>query len=180
MFNPNDPKYKVINTIWNWETIRDFCGSFYEYQFMVPIDPAQDRLIYKRQMLYRLPDAVNDIVKLYHKQFIADTADENIKFLKDQILKKLHGIIPLDSSKWNDEDIVQKVYDTIYFHNRSLEQVARTYYKSDEYRAGNYIINYIEDEEVKKILLKAISGHKPDNKYIDKVIFNMTFDGIIR
>ena len=95
--------------------------------------------------------------------------------IKNKPLKTtLEDVIPLDSSKWNDEAVILKVYNKAFNNpfGKILFKIAHSIECSDYWRAKRYIAT-IDDPEIKKILDKSINGIKPSKDNFDDEIFSM-------
>jgi hypothetical protein len=141
------------NAIFNAEVIRDFCGSLYGQRFSSM----------KAASLFVLPEAITALVSNY--QFSVNGSDvyESKVIIYNVLVKELKDIIPLDSTTWNNMNVINRVYNKVTSIKNCnigerLNFVFDAILSSDYWKAA-YFINNIEDGEIAKILSKSINGH---------------------
>jgi len=158
-----------ITFISNYEVIRDFCGG------LSNINDFDDFTVrHCKVHLSHLPEAIHHLVYVYHYGFMNTNAHESVKIVQDIVTDMLEDVIPLDSSKWNDEAVILKVYNKAFNNpfGKILFKIAHSIECSDYWRAKRYIAT-IDDPEIKKILDKSINGIKPSKDNFDDEIFSM-------
>ena len=138
--------------IFNAEVIRDFCGNCSGNLHTVCAEYLQV-----------LPEAVYTLCSWFHFPDLRPVKDSQT-LVWSILEKELENIIPLDCSKWDDLDLIRRVYRTVFSIEKCnlgarLQYACNAVMNSDYYKAERFIDN-LDNEEMKKILSKAINGHK--------------------
>ena len=173
-FSKKYPEGKVtadkINFVYNFEVIRDYCGSLIHVMY----ESNDDEIIRRAEYVHHLPEAIHVMVKSYHIEYYANGCHfTNAE--SSAVVKNIQGIIIhqleevkdslMDIKMWDDVSLLNNVYDLIYidheFIGSFLKLSVESIINSDYNRAKKYVRS-IEDPELKKILNKALHGIKPD------------------
>lgn len=149
-----------------WSCIHDFCGGYY-YDCIAGNERAA--------RYYFAPETIDIVASYYHnlsevvrrkENFGCDSFQFRRYYLKkvictiirDRINNNYNGV--LDSIEQLEGIIMDAFYYDNIYHDK-FNVAFKSIVLSDKYKAKVYA-HTIEDEEIRKILLKAIDGHKPD------------------
>lgn len=166
-------KAEEIKSIRNKETLRDYCGQYYNllcYDFenhCITLNYAA--------YLYFLPDTITSLVKIYHFGF---PSDANMK-INDIYTSVLHFLEDLELDCSNGYTEMVDVYIRVYEDHplgELFRSVAESIINSDYNRTKFYIQNCVEDAEIRKVLSKSLNGHAADKTKINTKIFSMISD----
>jgi len=159
---------KEINWIWSNHVTKEYCASMED-----KINFTNSTNTNKEAVLFMLPKAVHYFVHYY---YLHKESPETESAIFDTF--HLDKIIPLDTSKWNDPEIIEDVYNAVLSSTlgNKIYFVICQMLNSDYWKAYMYIQKNVEDDITKKILMKAINGKKPYDIIISMKAYNETFN----